>query len=124
MSDKKTEVWRERLASPLTWHYVGFGVLLVLVIALATRFALDWAATSSRTTDALAGKQVQLKAMDLQTAPLRGLDKRVALTRDEIRLFYADSGQLLIHRVADRRTCSEVRRTALTRDIRAGRPRQ
>jgi type IV pilus assembly protein PilO len=89
MSDKKTEVWRERLASPLTWHYVGFGVLLVLVIALATRFALDWAATSSRTTDALAGKQVQLKAMDLQTAPLRGLDKRVALTRDQIRIFYA-----------------------------------
>ena len=89
MSDKKTDVWRERLASPLTWHYVGFGVLLVLVIALATRFALDWAATSSRTTDALAGKQVQLKAMDMQTAPLRGLDKSVALTRDQIRLFYA-----------------------------------
>ena len=89
MSERKTDAWRERLASPLTWHYVGFAVLLVLVIALATRFALDWAATSSRTTDALAGKQVQLKAMDLQTAPLRGLDKRVALTRDEIRLFYA-----------------------------------
>lgn len=89
MSDRKADVWRERLASPLTWHYVGFALVLVLVIALATRFALDWAATSTRSTDALAGKQLELKAMDLQTAPLRGLDKRVSLTRDQIRNFYA-----------------------------------
>jgi len=88
MSDKRESVWRERLASPLTWHYVGFSVLLVLVIALATRFALDWAATSTRSTDELANKQVQLKALDLQTAPLRGLDKRVADTRDQIQQFY------------------------------------
>ena len=89
MSDPKTDAWRERLASPLTWHYTAAAVLLVLVIVLATRFALDWAATSARSTDALAGKQLELKAMDLQTAPLRGLDKRVGLTRDQIQAFYA-----------------------------------
>ncbi|HWG19947.1 MAG TPA: hypothetical protein VG225_05390 [Terracidiphilus sp.] len=89
MSDNKTPLWRERLASPLTWHYVGFAVLLVGVIALATRFGLDWAAISTRTTDALAGKQVELKTLELQTAPLRGLDKRVADTRDQIKDFYA-----------------------------------
>jgi type IV pilus assembly protein PilO len=90
MSDKNTELWRERLASPLTWHYVGFAVLLVGVIALGTRFALDWAATSARSTDALASKQVELKTLELQTAPLRGLDKRVAETRDEIKDFYGE----------------------------------
>jgi Tfp pilus assembly protein PilO len=89
MNVKNTDVWRERLASPLTWHYAGFAVLLVAVIVLATRFALDWAATSARTTDALADKQVQLKAMELQTAPLRGLDKRIEQTRTEIKDFYA-----------------------------------
>ncbi len=89
MSDRNENAWRERLASPLTWHYAGFALLLLLVIVLATRFALDWAAISTRSSDALAGKQVELKAMDLQTAPLRGLDKRVAVTRDQIQNFYA-----------------------------------
>ena len=82
--------WRERLASPLTWHYAGFAVLLVLMIVLAVRFGMDWAVISSRTTDALAGKQVELKALDMQTAPLRGLDKRVVLTRDQIKDFYTN----------------------------------
>lgn len=90
MTDQRpSSTWRERLQSPLTWHYVGFAILLVAVIVLATRFALDVAATSARTTDALAGKQVELRALDTQTAPLRGLDHRVALTRDQIKDFYA-----------------------------------
>lgn len=88
MSEKSTELWRERLASPLTWHAVGFAILLVGVIVLGTRFGLDWAATSTRSTDALADKQIALKTLELQTAPLRGLDKRVDQTRDEIKRFY------------------------------------
>jgi Tfp pilus assembly protein PilO len=88
MSDAPVSTWRERLSSPLTWHYVGFGLLLAAVIALGTRLGLDWAATNGRSTDALAGKQVELKAMDLQTVPLRGLDKRVELSRQQIQDFY------------------------------------
>jgi hypothetical protein len=88
MSAKPASPWRERLSSPLTWHYAGFGVLLALAIVLAVRLGLDWAATNGRSTDALAGKQVELKAMDLQTAPLRGLDKRVAASREDIDTFY------------------------------------
>jgi len=82
-------VWRERLASPLTWHYVGFGVLLALVIGLGIRLGLDWAATNDRSTDALAGKQIELRAMDKATAPLRGLDERVAEARTQMDIFYA-----------------------------------
>lgn len=89
MSEQPKPTWREQLASPLNWHYAGFALLLVLVIALAARFALDWAATSTRSTDALAGKQVELKALDLQTVPLRGLDNRMAEMRDQIQQFYA-----------------------------------
>ncbi len=80
--------WRERLSSPITWHWAGFAVLLVLVIALSVRLGLDWAATNGRSSDVLAGKQVELKALDLQTAPLRGLDKRVDETRSQMRSFY------------------------------------
>jgi type IV pilus assembly protein PilO len=89
MSDQPASPWRERLASPLTWHYAGFAVLLLVVIGLGVRLGLDWAATNSRSNDALAGKQVELKAMDLQTAPLRGLDKRVEVSREQIQDFYA-----------------------------------
>jgi Tfp pilus assembly protein PilO len=89
MSEERTSsTWREHLASPLTWHYAGFGVLLLLTIALAVRLGLDWTATNSHSNDVLAGKQVELKALDLQTAPLRGLDKRVEDTRAQMRAFY------------------------------------
>ena len=80
--------WRERLASPLTWHLAGVAVLLLLTIGLAVRFGLDWVATNGSSTDALAGKQVELKALNLDTAPLRGLDRRVEQSRLQIQTFY------------------------------------
>jgi Tfp pilus assembly protein PilO len=80
--------WREHLASPLTWHFAGLIVLLLLTIGLAVRFGLDWAATNGNSTDALAGKQVELKALNLETAPLRGLDRRVEESRSRIHAFY------------------------------------
>jgi type IV pilus assembly protein PilO len=79
---------RERLTSPLTWHYAGFAVLLVVTVALAVRLGFDWTAIDSHAADVLAGKQVQLKALELQTAPLRGLDKRVGKSRDAMNGFY------------------------------------
>jgi Tfp pilus assembly protein PilO len=82
-------VWRERLRSPLTWHYFGFTALLLLVIGLGIRLALDWSTINSSSDTALAGKQIQLKAMNLQTAPLRGLDKRVEESRTQMKSFYA-----------------------------------
>ena len=88
MSVRTAPTWRERLTSPLNWHIAGFSVLLVVVIALGVRLGLDWAATNGRSTDALAGKQIELKALDMQTAPLRGLDKRAVIARDEIKTFY------------------------------------
>ena len=88
MSQQHISPWRERLSSPLTWHYAGFGILLAVTIYLAVRVGLDWAAIDSHASDVLAGKQVELKAMELQTAPLRGLDKRVEQSRDQVRAFY------------------------------------
>jgi Tfp pilus assembly protein PilO len=79
---------RERLSSPLTWHLAGFSLLLIVLIVLGARFALDWAAISSGSSDALASKQMELKAMEMQTAPLRGLDQRVDHSRELIKAFY------------------------------------
>lgn len=88
-SNRNPSPLAERLQSPLTWHYAGFVVLLATVVFLAIRFGLDWNATNDSSTSALAEKQVQLKALDLQTAPLRGLDKRVEETRAEMSAFFA-----------------------------------
>jgi Tfp pilus assembly protein PilO len=88
MSEPRISPWRERLTSPLTWHYAGFAVLLGVAIFLAVRLGLDWAAIDSHASDVLANKQVELKAMELQTAPLRGLDKRVDKSREAVNAFY------------------------------------
>jgi Tfp pilus assembly protein PilO len=88
MNGRTLSLWRERLTSPLTWHYAAFAVLLVTVIGLSIRFGMDWRATNDSSTGALAARQVQLKALDLQTAPLRGLDNRVADSRAQMQAFY------------------------------------
>jgi type IV pilus assembly protein PilO len=80
--------FRERLTSPLTWHIAGFAVLLVLAVFLAVRLGFDWAAMNSRSSEVLAGKQTQLKVLEIQTAPLHGLDQRVQKTREQIDAFY------------------------------------
>lgn len=81
--------WRERIASPLTWHYAGFAALLALVIGLGVRLGLDWRTISSDSDSSLARKQIQLKATELQTAPLRGLEKHVDEAREQMKSFYS-----------------------------------
>jgi Tfp pilus assembly protein PilO len=85
---RSSSTWRERLASPLFWHAAGFVLLLALAVALAVRLGLDWAAMDSHSSDVLASKQIQLKALELQTAPLHGLDRRVEKTREQLEDFY------------------------------------
>ena len=86
---KSSSMSREHLTSPITWYYVGFAALLLLVIGLGVRLGLDWKAISSDSDSALAGKQFQLKAMELQALPLRGLDKRVDASRAQMQSFYS-----------------------------------
>jgi hypothetical protein len=80
---------RERLFSPVGLHAVGFGVLAIATLLLGIRVVLDWRATSASNVDAVANEQLQLKVLEMQTAPLRGLDKKVDLSRQQIDDFYA-----------------------------------
>lgn len=89
MSDRAVSTWRERMASPLSWHYVGLAALIVIVIALGIRLGMDWSDLSSSSVDGLTSKQVRLKTLTLQNAPLRGLDGRVAQSREQMEEFYA-----------------------------------
>ncbi len=87
-TSERTAIWRERLASPLTWHFVGFGLMLALAIGLSIRLGLDWTAIDRHAEQVVASKQVELRAMELQTAPLRGLDGKVEKTREQMHEFY------------------------------------
>lgn len=115
MSDRKPTVWRERLSSPLTWHYAGFAVLLVLAIGMSVRLAFDWAAIDRHGEQVLAGKQVELAAMEHVTAPLRGLDKKVAKTREQLHAFYdkriPPNYSSIASRIGDLQVASGVRLT-------------
>jgi len=76
-STSNSTTWRERLTSAVTWHIVACAVLGVVVLGLAIRLGMDWAALNSRSKTDLAQKQIQLMALERQNAPLAGLDHRV-----------------------------------------------
>ena len=118
MSNGTPSKTQERLSSPVTWHYVGLAVLIAVVIGLAVRLGMDWAATNGNSADELAAKQLQLKALEVQTAsPLRGLDQRVADSRAQMRTFYEKripaNYSSIAARVGDLQVKSGVRLTRL-----------
>ena len=84
----RTTQIRERLFSPVGLHAVGFGILAIATILLGIRVILDWRTTSSSNMDAIASRQAELRTLQIQTAPLRGLDKKVDLSRKQIDGFY------------------------------------
>lgn len=87
MNSHLKATWRERLASPLTRHFIAAAVLLLLVIGLTVRMGLDWAATHGSSADAQTNMQVQLKTLELETAPLRGLEGRIEDARGQTESF-------------------------------------
>jgi len=89
MSALASSTGRERIASPLIWHYAALAVMIAAVLGLAIRLGIDWSATNERSNETLRSKQVELRTLDMQTAPLRGLDKRVADSHEQMQSFYA-----------------------------------
>jgi hypothetical protein len=84
----RMSVLRDRLFSPVGLHAVGFGLLAAATIFLGIRVGLDWRTISSGNRDEIAGKQAELRALTIQTAPLRGLGTKVGQSREQIDAFY------------------------------------
>ena len=115
MNQDKLTSWQERLSSPLLWHGLIVAILTALVVFLGIRFGMDWAATNSNSTGALTGKQIELRALDLETAPLRGLDQRVEDSRAQLKSIYQKripaSYSLIATRIGELQVKSGVRLT-------------
>ena len=113
MSNGRNIPWRERLADPLIRYIAGLVAVLLVVGGLTVRVGLDWAVISSHFSNALAGKQVELKALDLETVPLRGLDMRVEESRSQMRSFYMNripsSYSVIASRIGELQVNSGVR---------------
>jgi Tfp pilus assembly protein PilO len=93
---------RERLTSPLLWHLAGAGALLILTIFLGVRFGIDWTATNNNHQSLLLSKQMEIKALDLQVTPLRGLDQRVENARGKMDAFYKKRIPTTYSQIAER----------------------
>jgi Tfp pilus assembly protein PilO len=113
MKSDRQPNFNERLRSPMLWHWTGITVLSLVVLGLILRLGYAWTVTDSSATRTLETKKSQLEALQQDTTPLRGLDKRVAATRARIGTFYEEripaSYSLLATRVFELETHSGVR---------------
>lgn len=88
MNSPSHKHWTERLSSPLAMHSAGLAALLSLVAGLFVWLCIDWTTMNSDTTVVLNAKEIELKTLKLETAPLHGLDKRLVETQQQIEAFY------------------------------------
>ena len=80
---------RKRSGSALVWHFVGLAVLVLVAVGLTVQLGFDWTLARRNLARAATGERVELNSLTAATAPLRGLDKRVADTRGQIDDFFA-----------------------------------
>jgi len=106
---------QEGVYSAVGLHAIGFMILAIATVVLGVRVGLDWRTTSTSNQDAMAARQSELKTLQLQTTPLRGLDKKVDLSRDQIDNFYETripaNWSAIIERLGDLQTKSDIRLT-------------
>ena len=110
--------WSDRLQSPMLWHMTGIVILSLVVLVLIFRLGYAWTVTDTSTTRSVEFKKQQLETLTQDTLPLRGLDKRVAATKDRIATFYVEripaNYSLLATRIAELETKSGARLSHLS----------
>jgi len=76
--------------STLQWHLVLVGVLMLVCLVLLVRLGLAWSQSSTAQRDRIATQRAQLKAAQLQTAPLRGIEVLVMHSSSASNEFYSE----------------------------------
>jgi hypothetical protein len=76
--------------TPLPLHIAGALLLAAINVYLAVHMAFAYSSVHRNNDDALAQQTSQMTATEIAARPLRGLDKKVAITLDEQAAFYHD----------------------------------
>ena len=79
---------RENLLTFLNAHLLVVFLLAVANIVLFTRLALAWNTLRTDSTEQIQQYQANLKTLELQTAPLRGLPAKVEVSQKDAVAFY------------------------------------
>lgn len=74
--------------SGLQWHLAAVGVLIVVCLVLLVRLGIAWSESSRAQQDRIAEQRAALKAAQLQTAPLRGIEALVMRASNASNGFY------------------------------------
>jgi type IV pilus assembly protein PilO len=90
MSASFRKTWRERLGSPLISHGAGLAVLSLLILGMFVWLCIEWSALNSTASAAMNTKEIELKTLTSETAPLHGVEKRLVETQEQIDSFYAE----------------------------------
>lgn len=81
--------WQKKFLTPLSLHLAGLAVFFVLNIVLGARLFLAWHAAKGQPEEQTTEQRNNLRKMDLENAPLRGLDTKIVASRQSIEDFYS-----------------------------------
>ncbi len=81
--------WQKKYLSPLNLHLAGLVAFLILDLVLGIRLALAWHVAQGRPEEQLDAQRAENKTLNLENAPLRGLDTKIVKSRKAIDEFYA-----------------------------------
>jgi type IV pilus assembly protein PilO len=76
------------LLTKLNLYYAGVGILALLNLYLLIHIAFAWSAAHSHDEAALAQQRVTLKAAEIATKPLQGLDGKLTKATEQADAFY------------------------------------
>lgn len=78
------------LLTAMNLHFAAVAALLVLVLWLLVRVFVLWGGLKSNDDAAMAQQQATLRAAEIASLPIKGLDAKVAKSTEEADDFYAD----------------------------------
>ncbi len=76
--------------TPLSLHYAGLGVVLLINLYLVIQMGVLWQQAKGQDAEAVASQQIALKTAEIQARPLEGLDVKLTRANQEADRFYAD----------------------------------
>jgi type IV pilus assembly protein PilO len=80
--------WKKNLITPFNLHLIGAVAILILNLVLGIRLAFAWQTAQGKPEEQLNAQRAELKTLNLENAPLRGLDTKIAKASKAIEAFY------------------------------------